>query len=262
MKFADLKFTVTARSQPNKTHTHAQRNEVTLVWGSLRLATTTNKLSTFTSCLGSECSLWLADSEIIGPIDWPLNGVHWEGRGVIRRSRSQLLGGVPPSLLNRQAAMCMPNPATCKGGQHQGFIPHPAEPTFNKAPGMRKKLLRNDSNSPQVWFPTFFSASQVHATCLQLRGGGSMQKVGEGGGGGGHCWREYRGAKRRSIRAECGNFFRLRFSASWIGSRSTYSYIMCFALHCLLVSSLAPDNPRIQQRHLPLAMRRAPSHHH
>ena len=35
MKFADLKFSVFARSTK---HTHAERNEVTLVWGSLTLA--------------------------------------------------------------------------------------------------------------------------------------------------------------------------------------------------------------------------------
>ena len=38
VKFADLKFTVIARSKQASKHTHAQRNEVTLVLGSLRLA--------------------------------------------------------------------------------------------------------------------------------------------------------------------------------------------------------------------------------
>ena len=38
VKFADLKFTVIARSKQTSKHTHAQRNEVTLVWGSLRFA--------------------------------------------------------------------------------------------------------------------------------------------------------------------------------------------------------------------------------
>ena len=37
-KFADLKFTVFARSKQASIDTHALRNEVTLVWGSLRLA--------------------------------------------------------------------------------------------------------------------------------------------------------------------------------------------------------------------------------
>ena len=48
--------------------------------------------------------------------------------------------------------------------------------------------------------------------------------VGGGGGGGG------------------GGGFTFQL-ASWIGSRSTY-IIMCFALHCLLVSSLAPEYRR------------------
>ena len=39
VKFADLKFTVIASpSKQASKHTHALRNEVTLVWGSLRLA--------------------------------------------------------------------------------------------------------------------------------------------------------------------------------------------------------------------------------
>ena len=38
MKSADLKFTVSARSNQPNIHTHALRYEVTLVWGSLRLA--------------------------------------------------------------------------------------------------------------------------------------------------------------------------------------------------------------------------------
>ena len=38
VKFADLKFTVIARSKQTHKHIHALRNEVTLVWGSLRLA--------------------------------------------------------------------------------------------------------------------------------------------------------------------------------------------------------------------------------
>ena len=37
-KFADLKFMVFARSKQASIDTHALRNEVTLVWGSLRLA--------------------------------------------------------------------------------------------------------------------------------------------------------------------------------------------------------------------------------
>ena len=35
-KFADLEFTVFARSKQASKHTHAQCNEVTLVWGSLK----------------------------------------------------------------------------------------------------------------------------------------------------------------------------------------------------------------------------------
>ena len=42
-KFADLKFTVFARSKQASIDTHALRNEVTLVWGSLRLAPITTK---------------------------------------------------------------------------------------------------------------------------------------------------------------------------------------------------------------------------
>ena len=54
--------------QPNKTHTHAQRNEVTLVWGSLRLAPITSLNTahvTLNESDASESITWLSIKSLI-----------------------------------------------------------------------------------------------------------------------------------------------------------------------------------------------------